>query len=244
MVAPLIFLVTMLTIRTGANLWVTLAATLVPAIAGLLLLVGGGRVLMRPLFHHVAAAGSTEFFMAACLLVVIGTGVITAMSGLSMGLGAFIAGLLLAETEYRREIEVTIEPFKGLLLGLFFVAIGAGPRLLAGGATPGLDGRVGRRLHRHQSRRHVPFGACDEAAVAGRDGIRADAGAGRRVRLRPRRRRDRRQDRRSCDRLQRRDRGDPVAVRGAGAGCPGAPPHAAHAQRRSAPHAGAEGRGG
>ena len=126
MVAPLIFLVTMLTIRTGANLWVTLAATLVPAIAGLLLLVGGGRVLMRPLFHHVAAAGSTEFFMAACLLVVIGTGVITAMSGLSMGLGAFIAGLLLAETEYRREIEVTIEPFKGLLLGLFFVAIGAG----------------------------------------------------------------------------------------------------------------------
>ena len=81
---------------------------------------------MRPLFHHVAAAGSTEFFMAACLLVVIGTAVVTALSGLSMGLGAFIAGLLLAETEYRREIEVTIEPFKGLLLGLFFVAIGAG----------------------------------------------------------------------------------------------------------------------
>ena len=126
MVAPLIFLVTMLTIRTGGSLWVTLAYTLLPAIAGLLLLVGGGRLLMRPLFHHVAAAGSTEFFMAACLLVVIGTGVLTAMSGLSMGLGAFIAGLLLAETEYRREIEVTIEPFKGLLLGLFFVAIGAG----------------------------------------------------------------------------------------------------------------------
>ena len=126
MVAPLIFLVTMLTIRTGANLWVTLAYTALPAVAGLMLLVGGGRVLMRPLFHHVAAAGSTEFFMAACLLVVIGTGVLTALSGLSMGLGAFIAGLLLAETEYRREIEVTIEPFKGLLLGLFFVAVGAG----------------------------------------------------------------------------------------------------------------------
>ena len=125
MVAPLIFLVTMLTIRTG-NLWLTLIYTLLPAICGLLLVVGGGRVLIRPLFHHVAAAGSTEFFMAACLLVVIGTGVLTAMSGLSMGLGAFIAGLLLAETEYRREIEVTIEPFKGLLLGLFFVAIGAG----------------------------------------------------------------------------------------------------------------------
>ncbi|MCX8253106.1 Sodium/hydrogen exchanger [Beijerinckiaceae bacterium RH AL1] len=126
MVAPLIFLVTMLTIRTGDSLGVTLAYTLLPAIAGLLLLVGGGRLLLRPLFHHVAAAGSTEFFMAACLLVVIGTGVITAISGMSMSLGAFIAGLLLAETEYRREIEVTIEPFKGLLLGLFFVAIGAG----------------------------------------------------------------------------------------------------------------------
>ena len=125
MVAPLIFLVTMLTIRTG-DLWLTLVYTLLPAICGLLLVVGGGRLLIRPLFHHVAAAGSTEFFMAACLLVVIGTGVLTAMSGLSMGLGAFIAGLLLAETEYRREIEVTIEPFKGLLLGLFFVAIGAG----------------------------------------------------------------------------------------------------------------------
>src|SRR5450432_876135 len=68
---------------------------------------------------------STEFFMAACLLVVLGAGLIAAVSGLSMALGAFIAGLLLAETEYRREIEVTIEPFKGLLLGLFFVAVGA-----------------------------------------------------------------------------------------------------------------------
>ena len=126
MVAPLIFLVTMLSIRTGGDLMVTLAYTLLPAICGLLLLVGGGRLLLRPLFHHVADAGSTEFFMAACLLVVIGTGVVTALSGLSMGLGAFIAGLLLAETEYRREIEVTIEPFKGLLLGLFFVAVGAG----------------------------------------------------------------------------------------------------------------------
>jgi CPA2 family monovalent cation:H+ antiporter-2 len=68
---------------------------------------------------------STEFFMAACLLVMLGTALIAAICGLSMALGAFIAGLLLAETEYRREIEVTIEPFKGLLLGLFFVAVGA-----------------------------------------------------------------------------------------------------------------------
>ena len=63
--------------------------------------------------------------MAACLLVVLGSALIAAASGLSMALGAFLAGLLLAETEFRREIEVTIEPFKGLLLGLFFVSVGA-----------------------------------------------------------------------------------------------------------------------
>src|SRR5690606_3168344 len=65
-----------------------------------------------------------ELFMAACLLVVIGAGVASALAGLSMALGAFVAGLLLAETEFRHEVEVTIEPFKGLLLGLFFVSVG------------------------------------------------------------------------------------------------------------------------
>jgi len=124
MVAPLLVMVAVLG-RHGGDLGVTLLSTLLPAAVGLSVVVLGGRLLLRPLFHHVAAAGSTEFFMAACLLVVIGTGVLTAMSGLSMGLGAFVAGLLLAETEYRREVEVTIEPFKGLALGLFFVAIGA-----------------------------------------------------------------------------------------------------------------------
>ena len=63
--------------------------------------------------------------MAACLLVVLGDGLAAAASHLSMALGAFVAGLLLAETEYRREIEVTIEPFRGLLLGLYFLSVGA-----------------------------------------------------------------------------------------------------------------------
>jgi CPA2 family monovalent cation:H+ antiporter-2 len=124
MVAPLLFMVAMLEIR-GGSLGMAVVSFLVPALTGFSVILLGGRLVMRPLFRHVAAAGSTEFFMAACLLVVIGTGVLTAASGLSMGLGAFIAGILLAETEYRREIEVTIEPFKGLLLGLFFVSIGA-----------------------------------------------------------------------------------------------------------------------
>ena len=74
--------------------------------------------------------------MAACLLVVMGTALITAVGRPSMALGAFIAGLLLAETEYRREIEVTIEPFKGLLLGLFFVSIGAGLDLRGSSPQP------------------------------------------------------------------------------------------------------------
>jgi CPA2 family monovalent cation:H+ antiporter-2 len=85
-----------------------------------------GRLILRPLFQLVAAARSEELFVAACLLVVIGTGLIGAALGLPMALGAFIAGLLLAETEYNRQVEVTIRPFQGLLLGLFFVSVGAG----------------------------------------------------------------------------------------------------------------------
>ena len=73
----------------------------------------------------VAATRSNELFVAACLLVVIGAGLITALSGQSMALAAFIAGLLLAETEHHRQIEVAIQPFQGLLLGLFFVSVGA-----------------------------------------------------------------------------------------------------------------------
>jgi monovalent cation:H+ antiporter-2, CPA2 family len=124
MVAPLLFLVAALgSLRGGIG--ALLVYNLLPAFAGIALVVLAGRLVLRPLFHLVATAGSTEFFMAACLLVVIGTGFVSAMSGLSMGLGALVAGLLLAETEYRRQIEVTIDPFRGLLLGLFFVSVGA-----------------------------------------------------------------------------------------------------------------------
>jgi len=105
--------------------------TFAPAFLALGVLILAGRLLLRPLFHLVAAARSTELFMAACLLVVVGAGVASAAAGFSMELGAFIAGLLLAETEFRREIEVTMDPFKGLLLGLFFVSIGAGLDLAA-----------------------------------------------------------------------------------------------------------------
>ena len=124
MVAPLLFLVAALGTLSG-GVGALLLTSVLPACAGIAFVVLVGRLVLRPFFHLVAAAGSSEFFMAACLLVVIGTGFISAMTGLSMGLGAFIAGLLLAETEYRRQIEVTIDPFRGLLLGLFFVSVGA-----------------------------------------------------------------------------------------------------------------------
>jgi CPA2 family monovalent cation:H+ antiporter-2 len=124
-VAPLLFMVAML----GAHEWTGLGAgvffALAPAPIALVALAGLGRLALRPLFQMVAATRSNELFVAACLLVVIGAGLVTAISGQSMALGAFIAGLLLAETEYRRQIEVAIQPFQGLLLGLFFVSVGA-----------------------------------------------------------------------------------------------------------------------
>src|SRR5208282_2668919 len=107
--------------EAGTSLFWTFA----PALLGVALIVGAGRLALRPLFQLVAAARSTELFMAACLLVVIGAAVTAAYAGLSMALGAFIAGLLLAETEYRRAVELAIDPFRGLLLGLFFVSVGA-----------------------------------------------------------------------------------------------------------------------
>lgn len=125
-VAPLLILVGVLGHGAAGGAGSSLVTTLAVALPAIALVIFAGRLVLRPLFHMVAGAGSTEFFMAACLLVVMGAALITAASGLSMAIGAFIAGLLLAETEYRREIEVMIEPFQGLLLGLFFVSVGAG----------------------------------------------------------------------------------------------------------------------
>ncbi|KSV88601.1 cation:proton antiporter [Sinorhizobium sp. GL28] len=124
-VAPLLFMVTILGSRGGTGLGAGLLYALAPAAVALFAMAGIGRLILRPLFKLVATTKSNELFVAACLLVVIGSGLITALSGQSMALGAFVAGLLLAETEYRRQIEVTIQPFQGLLLGLFFVSVGA-----------------------------------------------------------------------------------------------------------------------
>ena len=108
------------------------------SLAGLIGIIVTGRLLLRPLFKSAARARSQDLFMAASLLVVIGAGLAAQLLGLSMALGAFVAGLLLAETEYRHEIEVLIGPFRGLLLGLFFLSVGLGLNLSLLVAEPGL----------------------------------------------------------------------------------------------------------
>jgi glutathione-regulated potassium-efflux system ancillary protein KefC len=94
---------------------------IVGVIAGIIL---GGRLALRPLLRWIARSDTPEIFTAAALLLVVAIAALMQFVGLSMALGAFLAGVLLAESEYRRELETDIEPFKGLLLGLFFIAVG------------------------------------------------------------------------------------------------------------------------
>jgi glutathione-regulated potassium-efflux system protein KefB len=110
-------------------------------VGAIVLVIVAGQYLLRPIFRWVARVQVTELFTAVSLLVVLGTAVLMYEVGLSMGLGAFLAGMLLAESEYSHEVEGHIEPFKGLLLGLFFMAVGmnldlqlllAKPLLIAG----------------------------------------------------------------------------------------------------------------
>jgi glutathione-regulated potassium-efflux system ancillary protein KefC len=97
------------------------AAKIIGVIGGIIL---GGRLLLRPVLRWIARSNTPEIFTAAALLLVVAIAALMQLVGLSMALGAFLAGVLLAESEYRRELETDIEPFKGLLLGLFFIAVG------------------------------------------------------------------------------------------------------------------------
>ena len=96
----------------------------VKAIGTIAVVILGGRLLLRPMLRWIALSDTPEIFTAASLLLVVATAALMNTVGLSMALGAFLAGVLLAESEYRRELETDIEPFKGLLLGLFFIAVG------------------------------------------------------------------------------------------------------------------------
>jgi glutathione-regulated potassium-efflux system ancillary protein KefC len=94
------------------------------AVGTIAIVILGGRLLLRPALRWIAKSETPEIFTAASLLLVVATAALMNAVGLSMALGAFLAGVLLAESEYRRELETDIEPFKGLLLGLFFMAVG------------------------------------------------------------------------------------------------------------------------
>jgi CPA2 family monovalent cation:H+ antiporter-2 len=124
----------------GLLLWLA-ALKALAAVGGIVLF---GRLALRRLFRSVARTGSPELFLAACLMVVLASALATASGGMSMALGALIGGLLLAGTEYRRQVQVTIEPFKGLFLGVFLISVGLGfdpaqlaaePLLILGGVA-------------------------------------------------------------------------------------------------------------
>jgi CPA2 family monovalent cation:H+ antiporter-2 len=123
-VVPIMFTVGALGAGKQAQSTLEIAIAAGKALLAVAAIVGLGRLVLRPLFRSVAHTRSPELFIAACLSVVIATGLATATAGLSMPLGALIGGLLLATTEYRRQVEVTIEPFKGLFVGVFLISIG------------------------------------------------------------------------------------------------------------------------
>lgn len=128
-VVPILFMIGFLATAgttSNQNLLLQLGQTLLIAVIAIVAIIVVGRRVLGPLFRLAGGANSPELFMALILLVVIAMAAATGVAGLSMALGAFLAGLLLAESEYRHAVEVSIEPFKGLLLGLFFLSVGMG----------------------------------------------------------------------------------------------------------------------
>jgi len=123
-VLPILLLVGGFATQADRSVALTFAWAISQALFAVAVILVIGRLVIRPLFRFVGSGASREMFLAFVLLIIIGTALVTEQVGLSMALGAFLAGLLFAETEYRHEIELDIEPFKGLLLGLFFASVG------------------------------------------------------------------------------------------------------------------------
>ena len=123
-VLPILFLVGALAAQSDVPVPLAFALAIGEAVIAVVVILVIGKLVIRPAFRFVGRTASREMFLAFVLLIIVGTALMTEHVGLSMALGAFLAGLLFAETEYRHEIEVDIEPFKGLLLGLFFVSVG------------------------------------------------------------------------------------------------------------------------
>jgi CPA2 family monovalent cation:H+ antiporter-2 len=145
-VIPILIFIGLLAAGPQGAVLGSLAKAFVQAVIALAVIVLFGRFLLRPLFRLVASTRSSDLFIATALFVIIAAGVVASQAGLSMELGGFVAGLLLAETEYRKAVEATIEPVKALLIGIFFFTVGMAidirtllrePLLLAG-AVAGL----------------------------------------------------------------------------------------------------------
>jgi CPA2 family monovalent cation:H+ antiporter-2 len=125
-VVPILFMINVFGNPDGHGLLIGFGLALGRAAIAIVGVVVVGRLVLRPLFRVAARTAGSEVFIATALLVIIGIAVLTEVSGLSMAMGAFLAGLLIAETEFRHQIEIDILPFKGLLLGLFFMSVGMG----------------------------------------------------------------------------------------------------------------------
>lgn len=134
-VVPLLALVPLLAAREF-TIGVDIAFALLEAVVILLLVVVGGRYLLQPIMHRITHARSQEIFTALAVLLVLGSALLTEHVGLSMAMGAFIAGLLIADSPYRHQVVGEIQPFRGLLLGLFFMSMGMSVNLGAFLAQP------------------------------------------------------------------------------------------------------------
>jgi monovalent cation:proton antiporter-2 (CPA2) family protein len=163
---PLIAIVPMLGAAGSESFGIAQAGLMAVTIVGLIV---GGRILLRPVLRIAAGSGIPEIFTATALLVVIGAALLMYAANMSMVLGAFIAGMLLADSEYRHQLEADIAPFKGLLLGLFFIAVGMAVNLSLLFESPGRIAAIVIMLMAAKAIVLVPlarlFGLCDRKAA-------------------------------------------------------------------------------
>ncbi|MEO1039374.1 MAG: cation:proton antiporter [Pseudomonadota bacterium] len=124
LVAPILILVGFMARDGAAPLGPLLAEAAIQGVIAIVAILLIGRFLLRPIFGFATRFGGRDFLMALTLVTVVGAALMTAGAGLSLALGAFLAGLLLGETEFKHQVEVDLEPFKGLLLGVFFMTVG------------------------------------------------------------------------------------------------------------------------
>ena len=188
-VIPLLALVPLLAPGAQGPMRSAGALAVVEVLGILITTAVAGRFFLRYALRVVATTRVHEVFTAFALLTVVGTTVLMERLGLSAALGAFLAGVLLADSEYRHELQADVEPFKGLLLGLFFIAVGMSLNMRTIVGDPGDDRDAGGRSDHDKGRHPLRSRAGERSRAAVRSGAGGGGSAGRRVRFRcPRRR--------------------------------------------------------